>query len=137
MTSTQGKVQLWLNVGAVFLVALLGIIAMIAVNQSTKRTRHTQALLYDLEANARGLNGDEWEALAKFTVDLDLRASINHFRLEILNDLEMMNTLKGDGRLADSADRVYPAAAAYLSAMEEEFALISNDHMPEARELDN
>src|SRR6266478_4945014 len=118
MTSTQGKVQLWLNVGAVFLVALLGIIAMIAVNQSTKRTRHTQALLYQLEANARGLNGDEWEAIATSGVDSHLRASMENSRLEILNDLQVIHALKGDGGLTD---KVFPAGAAYLNAIEKEF----------------
>ena len=133
MTSTQGKPQLWLNVGAVFLLALLVIVAMIAVNESTKRTRHTQALLYELEANARGLNANEWEARATSKVDSDLRARINNFRLEILNDLEIIHKLKGDGRLTD---KVHPAAAAYLGAMEQEFSLISNGHMAEARESD-
>ena len=90
--STQGRLQFGLNVGAVFLVALLGIIAMIAVNESTKRTRHTQALLYQLEANARGLNANGWEAIATSKVDSDLRASAEHFRLEILNDVEMIHT---------------------------------------------
>ena len=132
--STQGRLQFGLNVGAVFLVALLGIIAMIAVNESTKRTRHTQALLYQLEANARGLNANGWEAIATSKVDSDLRASAEHFRLEILNDVEMIHTQKGDGGLTD---KVYPAAAAYLSAMEEELALILNAKMAEAREWDD
>jgi len=134
MTSTQSRLQLGLNVSVVSLVALLGIIAVVAVNKSTRRTRDTQALLYQLEVNARGIDADEWEAVATSKVDSDMRASSQQFRLEILNDLEMIRTLNGDEGLTGN---VRPAADAYLADMEQEFALISNAQMDKARELDN
>ena len=134
MTSTQSRLQLGLNIGVVSLVALLGIIAMIAVNKSTRRTRDTQGLLYQLETNARGIEADKWKAMATSRVDSEAQANSKQFRIEILKDLEMIHTLKGDEGLTAN---VRPAVAAYLADVEQEFALISKAQMDKARELDD
>src|ERR1035438_6205939 len=133
MTLTQGRLRLGLTVGAALLVVISGIIGLYVIGESTERNRKTETLLYHLEANAQGLNSNEWQAIARLKVDSDLRASSEHFRREILDDLQMIHTLQHREGLAD---KVQPAASTYLSTMEEEFALISNGQLDEARELD-
>ena len=74
MTSTKGRLQLALIAGGVFLIASLGITAMFALSQSNKRSREKATFLYQLEANAQGLNANEWEAIASLKIDSELLA---------------------------------------------------------------
>ncbi len=74
---------------------------MYVINESSKRNRGTEALLYQLAANALGLNSNEWEAIAGSKIDSDLQASSEHFRREILTDLQQIHTLKDAEGLAD------------------------------------
>src|SRR3984957_16345642 len=134
MTWKQGRLQLGLIVGAAFIVALLGIIGMFAVSQSNRRTRETETLLYQLEANAQGLSANEWEAIASLKIDSELSESSDHFRREILNNVEEVHALHNRKGFGDS---VQPAVFTYLSAMDEEFALVSNGQFEEAKELDH
>src|SRR3984957_10174457 len=134
MTWKQGKLQFGLIVGAAFVVALLGTIGMFAISQSNRRTRETETLLYQLEANARGLNADEWEAIGSLKIDSELHESSEHFRREILNNVEEIHALHNRRGFADS---VQPAVSMYLIVMDEEFALVSNGQFDEAKELDH
>src|SRR5690349_7076588 len=72
MVSTQGKFRLVVTVGAVSLVAILGMSVMFADSESTQQSRETEALLYQLETNARRLNANEWEAIASLKIDPEL-----------------------------------------------------------------
>jgi diguanylate cyclase (GGDEF)-like protein len=134
MTWKQGRLQLGLIVGAAFIVALLGIIGMFAVSQSNRRTRETETLLYQLEANAQGLNATEWEAIGSSKIDSELHESSEHFRRGILNNVETIHALHNRRGFSDS---VQPAVSTYLIAMDEEFALVSNGQFDEAKELDH
>src|SRR3984885_670213 len=134
MTWKQGRLQLGLIVGAAFIVALLGIIGMFAVSQANRRTRETETLLYQLEANARGLNANEWEAIGSLKIDSELHESSKHFRRGILNNVETIHALHNRRGFSDS---VQPAVSTYLIAMDEEFALVSNGQFDEAKELDH
>ena len=60
-----------LIVGAAILITVAGIVAMVAVNQANKRRHETETLLFELEANAQGLNANEWEAIASQKIDPD------------------------------------------------------------------
>jgi predicted signal transduction protein with EAL and GGDEF domain len=132
MTSTRGRLQLALIAGAAFLIASLGIAAMFALNQSNKRSLKKATLLYQMEANAHALGSNEWEAIAQARIDSDVDLSSQQFRREILNKLKMIHAFQDREGLVD---KVQPAASKYLSDMDQEFALISNGHIAEAREL--
>lgn len=132
MTSRQGRFRLGIIAGAGCLITFLGIIAMFAVSQSNKRRHETETLLYQLEANAQGLGSNEWEAIANLKVDSDVRESSQQFRREILTQLQMIHASQDREGLVD---KVQPAASTYLTDTDQEFALISNGHLDEAREL--
>jgi predicted signal transduction protein with EAL and GGDEF domain len=134
MTSTKGRLQLALIAGGAFLIASLGITAMFALSQSSKRSREKATFLYQLEANAQGLNANEWEAIASLKIDPELHESSEHLRREILNDLQKINALQGREGFADN---VQPTVSTYLSAMDEEFVLVSNGQFDRAQELDH
>jgi two-component system sensor histidine kinase/response regulator len=134
MSSTNGNFRLWMIAGAGCFVTLLGIILMFLVSQSNKRRHETETLLYQLEANAQGLGSNEWEAIANLKVDSDVHESSEQFRREILNKLQMIHRFQDREGLVD---KVQPAAYPYLSDMDQEFALISNGHLGEARELND
>jgi predicted signal transduction protein with EAL and GGDEF domain len=133
MTSTRNKLQLGLIAGAALLITVLGIVAMVAVNQANKRRHETETLLYQLQSNAQGLNANEWEAIASLKIDPDVRESSGVFRREILNKVQIIHTMYDHDGVVDE---VQPAASAYLSTMQREFAYISNGQLTEARELD-
>jgi predicted signal transduction protein with EAL and GGDEF domain len=133
MTSTRNKLQLGLIAGAALLITVLGIVAMVAVNQANKRRHETETLLYQLQSNAQGLNANEWEAIASLKIDPDVRESSGVFRREILNKVQVIHTMYDHDGVVDE---VQPAASAYLSTMQREFAYISNGQLTEARELD-
>lgn len=122
-----------LIVGAAILITAAGIVAMVAVNQANKRRHETETLLFQLEANAQGLNAKEWEAIASQKIDPDVHESSENFRREILRKVQMIHVLQDREGLVD---KVQPAAFAYLSTMQQEFAFISNGQLAEARELD-
>src|ERR1700683_1661141 len=132
MTLTRGRLQLGLIAGAAFLITVLGIIAMLALSQTNQRRLETETLLYQLEANAQGLGSNEWEAIARLKVGSDVRDSSGHFQREILSELKRIHSFQDREGLAD---QVQPAASRYLSDMQQEFALISNVQLDEAREL--
>jgi len=133
MTLTRHRLQMGLIVGAAILITVAGIVAMVAVNQANKRRHETETLLFQLEANAQGLNANEWEAIASQKIDPDVQESSGNFRREILNEAQIIHTMQDrDGRL----DKVQPAASAYVSTMQQEFGFISNGQLHEARELD-
>jgi two-component system, sensor histidine kinase and response regulator len=134
MTLTPGRLRLGLIAGAAFLVAISGIIGLHIIGESNERKHETTTLLYQLEANARGLDANEWEAIASSKLDSELQESSEHFRRGILNDLRMIETLQYHEGLVD---QVKPAASSYLGAMEEEFVLISAKKLDEAREADD
>jgi two-component system, sensor histidine kinase and response regulator len=134
MTLTPGRLRLGLIAGAAFLVAISGIIGLHIIGESNERKHETTTLLYQLEANARGLDANEWEAIASSKLDSELQESSEHFRSGILNDLRMIETLQYHEGLVD---QVKPAASSYLGAMEEEFVLISAKKLDEAREADD
>jgi predicted signal transduction protein with EAL and GGDEF domain len=122
-----------LIVGAAILITVAGIVAMVAVNQANKRRHETETLLFQLEANAQGLNANEWEAIASQNIDPDVQESSENFSREILNEAQIIHTMQDrDGR----PDKVQPAASAYVSTMQQEFGFISNGQPHEARELD-
>jgi predicted signal transduction protein with EAL and GGDEF domain len=116
------------------LIILSGIISIFVINQSNRRRHETEALLYQLRANALGLGSNEWEAIANLKVDSDLHDSSERFRREILNELQTIRALQHRERLADKVEAI---ASGYLSDMEQEFALISNGHLDAARELNH
>src|SRR5580658_1567274 len=134
MPLTRGTLQLGLTAGAAFLITVLGIIAMLALTQTNQRRLETETLLYKLEANAQGLGSNEWEAIAQLKVDSDVRDSSGHFQREILSELKRIHSFQDREGLAD---QVQPAASRFLNDMEQEFALISNHHLDEARELNS
>jgi hypothetical protein len=125
---------LGLIAGAAFLIALVEIIAMFAVSQSTKRSRETEATLYQLQGSAQRLNANEWEAFANLKIDSNLYESSEQFRREILTDLQMIHALQGREGITDGVQR---AVSTYLSATDGEFALVSNGQFDKARELDD
>jgi predicted signal transduction protein with EAL and GGDEF domain len=133
MTSRQGRLHLRVIAATAVLVASAGIMAMFALSQSNKRSRETEVLLYQLEANAQGLNANEWDAIASLKIDSELHESSEYFRRQILTDVQMINSLQ-EGK--EFANQVQPAVFTYLTAMEEEFTLVSNGQFDEARELD-
>jgi predicted signal transduction protein with EAL and GGDEF domain len=133
MTSTRNKLQLGLIAGAALLITVLGIVAMVAVNQANKRRHETETLLYQLQSNAQGLNANEWEAIANLKIDPDVRESSGVFRREILNKVQIIHTMYDHDGVVD---KVQPAASAYLSTMQQEFAYVSNGQLAEAQELD-
>ena len=132
MTSTRGKLRLIAGVGC--LITFVGIVSMVAVSQSNKRRHETETLLYQLEANAQGLGSNEWEAIADSKINSDVGESTQQFRLEILTKLQMIDAFQGRHGLVD---KVRPAASTYLSDMDQEFALISNGRLDEARKLND
>jgi hypothetical protein len=134
MTSTQGRLRLGMIAGAGCLITFLGIISMFAVSQSNKRRHETETLLYQLDANAQALGSNEWEAIANLKVDSDNRESSRQFRGEILNELQMIDSFQDHEGLVD---KVKPTASTYLSDVDQEFALISNDRLDEARKLND
>jgi two-component system, sensor histidine kinase and response regulator len=115
-------------------VTFFGITLMFLVSQSNKRRHETETLLYQLEANAQGLGSNEWEAIANLKVDSDVHESSERFRRDILTKLQMIHTFQSRQGLVD---KVQPAASAFLSDMDQEFALISNGHPDEARKLND
>src|ERR1700733_9953627 len=131
MTLRQGRLQLGMIAGAAGLIAGLGILAMFAVTQSNKRSRETETLLYQLQANAQGLNANEWQAIASLKIDSELRESSEHLRREVVNNLQMIHALQDRKGFTDS---VQPAVFTYLNVMDEEFALISNGLLDKAKE---
>ncbi|HXN97512.1 MAG TPA: response regulator [Candidatus Acidoferrales bacterium] len=133
MKLTRGRLRLGLIAGAAFLITLSGVIAMFAISESNKRSRATETLLYQLKNNAQGLNAHEWEAIADSKLDSELRAGSDQFRREMLNELQMIRTFRDREGLLD---KIQPAATGYLGAMQEEFALISEGRLQEAREVD-
>lgn len=130
---TQHRIQLGLISGAAFLITVVGIIAMVGVNQANKRRHETETLLYQLQADAQGLNANEWEAIARLEIDPDVQESSENFRNEILKKAQIIHTMQERDGLVD---QVQPAASAYISAMQQEFAYISHAQLAEARELD-
>jgi predicted signal transduction protein with EAL and GGDEF domain len=133
MTSTRNKLQLGLIASAAILITVMGIIVMFALSQANQRRHETETMLFQLEANAKGLNANEWEAIASLRIDPDVHESSENFRHEILSKVQMIHALQDRAGLAD---KVQPAAFAYLSTMQQEFAFISNGQLAEARELD-
>jgi len=134
MTLTRGRLQLGLIAGAALLITFLGTIAMLALSQTNQRRLETETLLYQLEANAQGLGSNVWEAIAHLKVDSDLHDSAERLLREILSELNRIHSFQDREGLVD---QVQPAASTYLSDMEQEFALISNGHLDEARELNS
>jgi predicted signal transduction protein with EAL and GGDEF domain len=130
---TQHRIQLGLISGAAFLITVVGIIAMVGVNQSNKRRHETEALLYQMQADAQGLNANEWESVARLEIDPDVQESSEKFRNEILKKAQIIHTMQDRNGLVD---KVQPAASAYISAMQQEFAYISHAQLAEAREFD-
>src|ERR1700683_981073 len=94
MTSTQSRLRLGMIVGSGCLITFLGIISMFAVSQSNKRRQETEALLYQLEANAQGLGSNEWEAIASSKIDTDVRESSRQFRRDILTKLQRIDAFQ-------------------------------------------
>src|SRR3984957_8023078 len=133
MTLTRHRLQLGLISGAAFLITVVGIIAMVGVNQANKRRHETETLLYQLQADAQGLNANEWEAIARLEIDPDVQESSENFLNEILKKAQIIHTMQDRDGLVD---QVQPAASAYISAMQQEFAYISHAQLAEARELD-
>jgi two-component system sensor histidine kinase/response regulator len=134
MMSSIGRLRLQLMLGTALVVTVSGIIGLYAISKSNERNRVDETLLYELQANAQGLSSNEWEAIASTKVDSDLRTRSDSFRREILNDLQKIERLQGPDT---STDKVQSAASAYLSAMDQEFELISNGQLDEARALDD
>ncbi len=134
MTSINSRLQLRLIASAAVLITASGIVAMFALGESTKRSRETETLLYQLDADARGLNANEWEAIASLKIDSELRESVDHFRGAILHNLQMIDTLQGR---KESEGNVQAAVFVYLTAMDQELALVSNGQVVEAQELDH
>lgn len=130
----RAKIRLGMIAGAGCLITSLGIISMLSVNQSNKRTRETETLLYQLEANAQRLNANEWEVITRLKIDSELHESAEHLRREILNNVEQIQALHNREGFADS---VQPAVFMYLSAMDEEFALVAKGQFTEAKPLDH
>ena len=130
---TQHRIQLGLISAAAFLITVVGIIAMVGVNQANKRRHETETLLYQLQADAQGLNANEWEAIARLEIDPDVQESSENFLNEILKKAQIIHTMQDRDGLVD---QVQPAASAYISAMQQEFAYISHAQLAEARELD-
>jgi signal transduction histidine kinase/CheY-like chemotaxis protein len=133
MTSLQDRLRLALIVGATFLIAISGIVGLYVISQSNERNYKTETSLYELAANAHGLDSNEWEGIARTKIAAELQESSERFRSEMLKALQVIHTLEGREELVD---KVQPAAAAYLSAMDEEFALISRGQLDKAREVD-
>jgi predicted signal transduction protein with EAL and GGDEF domain len=134
MTSTQANIRLGMIAGAGCVITFLGIISMVSVSQSNKRRHETETLLYQLEANAQGLGSNEWEAIAQMKVDSDVHQTSQQFRRDILTTLKMIHAFQDREGLVD---KVQTAASKYLTDIDQEFALISNGHIAEARELDD
>lgn len=134
MIFSGGRLRLQLIVVAAFLVAIAGIIVLYAISKSNERNRVNEIVLYQLQSNAHEMNSNEWEAIASGKVDSDLRAKAEFFRHEILNDLQTIRSIQGPEALTEN---VRSAASAYLSAIDQEFELISNGQLDEAREMDD
>src|SRR5580658_874694 len=134
MKLTTDRLRTGLIAGAAILVVVSGIIGLYAISASSERNRETEILLYRLEANAKGLNSNEWEAIASLKIDAELRETSEHFRAEIINSTQMAIRLQEREGLVDE---VQPATATYLSAMDAEFALIESGQLDAARELDD
>ena len=128
MIFSGGRLRLQLIVVAAFLVAIAGIIVLYAISKSNERNRVNEIVLYQLQSNAHEMNSNEWEAIASGKVDSDLRAKAEFFRHEILNDLQTIRSIQGPEALTEN---VRSAASAYLSAIDQEFELISNGQLDE------
>jgi predicted signal transduction protein with EAL and GGDEF domain len=109
-------------------------ISMVGLSQSNKRRHGTETLLYQLDANAQALGSNEWEAIADSNINSDVGETSQQFRREILTELQMIDAFQDREGLVD---RVKPAASTYLSDMDEEFALISNGRLDDARKLND
>ena len=133
MTLIQGTTRLVLTAGAALLITISGVFGIYTISRSSERNRKTEILLSQVESSAHGLNSNEWQAIASLKIDPALQATSDHFRREILNDLQVIHTLQDREALVD---KVQAAASTYLSAMDDEFALISSDKFDEAREVD-
>jgi predicted signal transduction protein with EAL and GGDEF domain len=131
---TQGRLRLVMIACTGCLIIFLGIISIFAVNQSNKRNYETETLLYQVDADAQSLGSNEWEAIAGMKVDSDVHESWQRLRLEIINKLQMIQAVQNHEELVD---RVEPVASIFLSDIDQEFALISNGHVNEARELND
>ena len=132
MIPTPGRHRLGMIAGAACLIVFLAIISMFAVSRSNKRRHETETQLYQLDADARGLGSNEWEAIATLKVDSDHYEEAQQFRREILNRLRLIHASQDREGLVD---QVQLAASTYLSDIDQEFALISNGYLDEARKL--
>jgi len=133
MTLIQGTTRLVLTAGAALLITISGVFGIYTISRSSERNRETEILLSQVESSAHGLNSNEWQAIASLKIDPALQATSDHFRREILNDLQVIHTLQDREALVE---KVQAAASTYLSAMDDEFALIFSDKFDEAREVD-
>jgi signal transduction histidine kinase len=133
MPLIQGTTRLVLTAGAALLITISGVFGIYTISRSSERNRETEILLSQVESSAHGLNSNEWQAIASLKIDPALQATSDHFRREILNDLQVIHTLQDREALVE---KVQAAASTYLSAMDDEFALISSDKFDEAREVD-
>src|ERR1700733_2725318 len=132
MIPTPSRLRLGMIAGAACLIVFLAIISMFAVSQSNKRRHETETQLYQLEADARGLASNEWEAIATLKVDSDHYEEAHQFRREILNRLQLIHASQAREGLVD---QVQLAACTYLSDIDQEFALISNGDLDEVQNL--
>src|ERR1700733_11844098 len=94
MTSIRGRLQLGLIVSAAILITVMGIIVMFALSQANQRRHETETMLFQLEANAQGLNSNEWEAIASLRIDPDVHESSENFRPQILSKVQTVNWLR-------------------------------------------
>src|ERR1700684_1770011 len=123
MIPTPGRLRLGMIAGAACLIVFLAIISMFAVSRSNRRRHETETQLYQLDADARGLGSNEWEAIANLKIDSDRHEESQQFRREILNRLQLIHASQhGEGLV----DQVQLTASMYLSDIDQEFALISN-----------
>ena len=124
----------WVIPCVVVLVAFSGIAVLLAISRANRRSNQTEALLYRLRSNALGLNASEWEGVASAKIDSDLDAKFQQFHRDMLSNMQMLQLLQNRKSLVD---QVQPAASTYLSAMNDEFELLSDGRIEEARKVDD
>jgi signal transduction histidine kinase/CheY-like chemotaxis protein len=124
----------WVIPCAAVLVAFSGIALLLVISRDNRRSNQTEALLYRLRSNALGLTASEWEGIASTKVDSDLDAKFQQFHRDMLGDIQMLQLLQNRKSLVD---QVQPAASTYLRAVNDEFELLSDGRIEEARKVDD
>jgi signal transduction histidine kinase len=125
----QKKLSLWFVIIFSLIVALAATVCIYALNRWATQSAETELQLVDLRGALNALDGLEWRAISKKTIDAELDE-------RIMAAMARSNHLIGDIGVAGEGQTIKNLHRNYVLAITKEFALIKAGEIDEALEFD-